>query len=429
MRRIARLTPPEIIILVAFGLRAFRLDWQSLWYDEAFSVYLAQFNLADITARTAVDIQPPLYYYLLHFWISLAGGSEFSVRFLSLVFGVLMIPLMFVAARRLFDRNAAWIAAIIAAFSSLYVWYSQEARMYTLLTFLLLLSSYALWRECEGKKGNKGNQRTEGNQGTRGNWGIVFAVANVAACYTHYFAFVIVAFQFLFTIYHLLFTHHVLRFARYFVAIFAAFLPWTPFVLARFGQDASYWRGALKLDEALRHIAISFTVGESVLENIAQPIAMGWLIVLMIGLGSWFLYRRSAVGGQWSSIIFSMLYLAVPLVLLLFLFSRNPKFNARYLMIASPAFFLLLAAGLAAVLRISQFAFYFDFRLFTPNLRLCREQYLHRPRIHQNRFSRCRSVHRKTHCARRSDHSHQRTLVSCVQLLLSRRRAPDPLAR
>ena len=84
MRRINWLTIITIICLVAFALRIFHLEYQSLWYDEAFSVYLAHFDLTEITARTAADIQPPLYYYLLHFWIALAGDSEFALRFLSL---------------------------------------------------------------------------------------------------------------------------------------------------------------------------------------------------------------------------------------------------------------------------------------------------------------------------------------------------------
>src|SRR5512137_870236 len=83
-----------LLTLAAFAMRAFRIDFQSFWYDEAFSVYLSHFSLADITARTAADIQPPLYYYLLHFWTTLAGDTEFAVRFLSLIFGVLTIPLM-----------------------------------------------------------------------------------------------------------------------------------------------------------------------------------------------------------------------------------------------------------------------------------------------------------------------------------------------
>ena len=77
----------SLLALLAFGLRAFELSRQSFWYDEAFSVYLARFDLATITARTAADIQPPLYYYLLNLWMAVAGDSEFAVRFLSLLFG------------------------------------------------------------------------------------------------------------------------------------------------------------------------------------------------------------------------------------------------------------------------------------------------------------------------------------------------------
>lgn len=350
MRRINWLAVLVIICLIAFVLRVFRLDYQSLWYDEAFSVYLANFDLAQITARTAADIQPPLYYYLLHFWIALAGDSEFALRFLSLAFGGLTIPLMFAIAQRLFNRNAAILASILATVAPLYVWYAQEARMYTLITFLLLLSSYSLLRVIQGTEENKRNQ-----------WTIIFVVANIAAIYTHYFAFVVIAFQLLFTLYALRFTHHALRFTFYFALIFVSFLPWTPFVIARFGQDVSYWRGALKLDEAIRHIFINFATGESVLEAQAQWIAIGWLGCLVV---SWFVRRK----GNYpidkltnDSTVFLILYLIVPLVLLLVLFSRNPKFNARYLMIASPAFFLLLAAGLAHASRIKNYVLRFTF--------------------------------------------------------------------
>jgi len=387
------------VILAAFTLRVLRLDFQSLWYDEAFSVYLAHFDLAEITARTAADIQPPLYYYLLHFWIVLTGDSEFAVRFLSLFFGVLTIPLLYATARRLFtptlvlkqsslagwegsrperqpkdardaqrgwaatlvfSRAAALIAALLATLSPLYLWYSQEARMYTLITFLCLASSYFLLRALDAR----GNLREL--EGTRGKWWIAFALANIAAVYTHYFAFVVIAFQF---------TFYVLRFSRQslvraivsFTVIFLAFLPWIPFVLARFGQDASYWRGALKLDEAIRHIFINFTTGESVLEMQAQWLAAGWLGCLLVGLLA--LVIQSTVNSQQPKppnhpttqppnhpTTFLVLYLIIPLALLLFLFSRNPKFNARYLMIASPPLFLLLGAGLASLSRITHHA-------------------------------------------------------------------------
>src|SRR5581483_3634629 len=234
------------LMLVAFALRVFELDKQSFWYDEAFSVYLSRFDLATITARTAADIQPPLYYYLLNLWMLLAGDSEFAVRFVSLFFGVLTIPLMYVTARRLFNTTTGLFAALIATLSALYLWYSQEARMYTLITFLGLLSSYALLRALSTNPSRK--------------WWITFALANIAAVYTHYFAFTIIAFQLIYALWV------ILRDKRYalrntllsFLAIFVAFLPWVPFMLNRLGEDASYFRGDLKLDEAVRHIFINF---------------------------------------------------------------------------------------------------------------------------------------------------------------------------
>ncbi len=358
-----------LLTLVAFGLRVFQLDTQSFWYDEAFSVYLARFDLGAITARTAADIQPPLYYFLLNVWMTLAGDSEFAVRFLSLIFGVLTIPLLYVTARRLFltpdpspktfarksfrrGEMSALFAAFLATLSGLYLWYSQEARMYTLITFLGLLASYALLRGLEGTKGNAGNR----------TWWLVFVGANIAAVYTHYFAFTLLAFQFLYAVY-VMFTRRdwrtVIRNLFFvFLSILIAFLPWAPLMLNRLGEDVSYFRGDLKVEEALRHIGISFSVGESVLENIAVYLALGWLIVLAIALVATLLANRRAPSPLHpftpSSLLFSILYLLVPLILLLILFSRNPKFNARYLMLASPGLYLLLGAGLESLLSLAQ---------------------------------------------------------------------------
>lgn len=355
-----------LLTLLAFFLRIFELAKQSFWYDEAFSVYLARFDLATITARTAADIQPPLYYYLLNVWIAVTGDSEFAVRFLSLVFGVLTIPLIYVTARRLFNPTAALCAALIATLSALYLWYSQEARMYTLITFLGLLSSYALLRALRSPPPSlKFNNRISG-EGKR--WWVAFVVANLAAVYTHYFAFALLVFQFLYVLYVVLARReggaNARRFGTLrealiaFAVILIAFLPWVPFMLNRLGEDASYFRGELKLDEAVRHIFINFSVGESVLENIAQYIALAWLVVLAIALVAYLVANRrasantSAVPARSRStdgLLFALLYLVVPLLLLLFLFSRNPKFNARYLMLASPGFYLLLGAGLASL--------------------------------------------------------------------------------
>ena len=74
-------------MILGFSLRLYGITSESIWLDEAFSIQLAKHGPFEIIRKTASDVHPPLYYLLLHFWIDLFGASEFSVRFLSLLFG------------------------------------------------------------------------------------------------------------------------------------------------------------------------------------------------------------------------------------------------------------------------------------------------------------------------------------------------------
>jgi 4-amino-4-deoxy-L-arabinose transferase-like glycosyltransferase len=131
-----------LILLLATGLRFYRLAGPSLWSDEGNSVALARLGFAEIAGRTAFDIHPPLYYWLLKIWVALFGFGEAAVRSFSAVLGVLVVMVVWLLARTMFDRRVSFAAAFAAAVSPLLVYYSQEARMYMLLTFL---SSFAMW--------------------------------------------------------------------------------------------------------------------------------------------------------------------------------------------------------------------------------------------------------------------------------------------
>ena len=141
------------ILLLAFALRLYRLGYQSIWYDEGVSIHLAQKSLAALTAHTAGDIHPPLYYYLLHFWIKAAGSSEFAVAFFSLTFGFLLVPLVYCIGRHLYNPTVGSLAALLVAISPYNLWYSQEMRMYTLGASLGLVSLYSLLQLLVRAKG------------------------------------------------------------------------------------------------------------------------------------------------------------------------------------------------------------------------------------------------------------------------------------
>ena len=87
-----------------------------------------------------------LYYVLLRAWIHL-GDSEFTVRCLSVLFGVLTIPATYALGARLFDRATGLLAAVLLSVHSFHIAFSQEARGYSLLSLLLVLTSYDTFRE------------------------------------------------------------------------------------------------------------------------------------------------------------------------------------------------------------------------------------------------------------------------------------------
>jgi len=130
------------ILFLSFVLRLYRLDAQSLWADEGTSVALAGRDWAAITQGAALDIHPPFYYYTLHVWQGLFGTNEFAGRALSVFYGTALVGVTYLLGRRLFGPTTGLVAAFIAALSPFQVYYSQETRMYILVSLLSALSFY-----------------------------------------------------------------------------------------------------------------------------------------------------------------------------------------------------------------------------------------------------------------------------------------------
>ena len=388
-----------VILLLAFALRVHRLGSQSLWYDEAVTAQVAAQGITELTRWTADDIQPPLYYYAVAGWTRLAGRSEWALRFPSVIFGTLTVPLMWSLALRLFGRRrrgqmAALAAGLLAALSPLYVYYAQEARMYTLLTFLGLLAGYALLRAmADDRRYLHPPAAVAGAVWTREQsspvvdptgrlrarpssirWWVLFVSASVALLYTHYFGvFLLAAYGVCFMIGWLVsLARGTPRWRTLTVFVFCClsilllYLPWLPAMLNRYAVDHSYWQGALKIGEALRHVAINFTTGapETMLEADAVR-RLPWFGVALVVVAGALLWlrddaeaqrsggaeaqRRRGVGGI-RALVYLSTCLLVPILAVLLLASRTPKFNPRYLMLASPAYLLILAGGIGALL-------------------------------------------------------------------------------
>ncbi len=121
----------------------------AIWFDEAFSVYIAQFSFWDIARYTAVDVHPPFYYWLLKVWSDLFGTTELAFRSLSIVFGAGTIAASFFLARKLFGRQTAWLTVLFLSLSPMLIRYSDEARMYTLAALIVVAATYVMVRAKE----------------------------------------------------------------------------------------------------------------------------------------------------------------------------------------------------------------------------------------------------------------------------------------
>jgi mannosyltransferase len=171
-----------LILGVGAALRFHRLGAESLWLDEAVSLEISQEPLAGIVHDATDDVHPPLYYFALHYWMLPFGHSEPALRSLSALLGVLVIGAVYRLGTRLFDPVTGLVAAFLVALSTLHVSLAQEARMYTLLALLSVLSMESFARLAEPHAIRR--------------WGVAqYVAATTATLYTHNYGWFILTAQ------------------------------------------------------------------------------------------------------------------------------------------------------------------------------------------------------------------------------------------
>lgn len=134
---LARVDVVVVALLVAAGVLLRFVTTSPLWLDEALSVNIASLPLGDIGDALRQDGHPPLYYWLLHGWMSLVGEGDGAVRALSGLFGLLSLPLAYEAGRRRAGHAAGLLVLALTAVTPWCVRYATEARMYGLVLTLV----------------------------------------------------------------------------------------------------------------------------------------------------------------------------------------------------------------------------------------------------------------------------------------------------
>lgn len=330
-----------LLVLLAFGLRLYHLDYQSLWRDEMDAILFARHELGQLLP---LFVKPghngPLYYLILHGWVRLAGDSEFSVRFLSLLCGVLGVPLVYLVGRCWLGGTASLTAATLATTSSYLVWYGQEGKMYTPLLMLSLLSTYVYLLALERNRLHL--------------WAS-YVVLVTLSIYVHLLAVLILPFHFL-----LLFV----TWPRYreawkgwvaaFVLLALPYLPLLRWEVALFVRPFTTGHQFYGLHEILAILLYSFSLNAAPRDHMLV-IAL-FVFLLLAGLLLSTRKSEAAVqtaGGQPKPAVRERLtlglYLVLPILVLFGISLGMPIFTDRYLITVVPAFLLLLGRGVGAV--------------------------------------------------------------------------------
>jgi len=317
-----------VITGVTAALRFHSLAIKSFWFDEGVGFAIARldwYNFARILWRREANMS--LYYLFLHFWLYF-GSSEFFVRALSVLFAVASVPVIYFLGRRLFDTRVALIAAALFAVNAYHVQYSQDARSYSLMVLLCLLSSlYFLKCLSEPSRRNRA----------------AYVVASVLAVYAQFFSGLLLIAQ------------------------------WVSLRFLDCGQSGAQTRTKIRNDwrwiALLTSPVVAFvvTTGTGPLRWVQRPgLKDLWIFALHItGNGGPWLLLACAVGClaalspvwrtrkisrvPWESWRYRFLvcWLLFPLLLTLALSLVKPLFVPRYFIFCLPALLLFAACGIS----------------------------------------------------------------------------------
>lgn len=178
------------ILVVGFLLRIYKLDFQSPWGDELFTMInsSSKKSFLDIFDILKSDVHPPLYYYIVHIFYMIFGDSSFIARLISVIFGISGLIVVYYLSKELFNKRVGLLSIALLTINHFHIYYSQEARMYTMLFFSTALSFLYLIRFIK-----KPTYKTA----------FLYGLFSCFMIYTHFFALFTLISQYLILLYFL----------------------------------------------------------------------------------------------------------------------------------------------------------------------------------------------------------------------------------
>ncbi len=298
------------------------------WMDEALSVGIASHSLTAIPGVLRMDGSPPLFYLALHIWMSMFGNSAAATHSMSLLFGLLTVPVSWWGARSMFGTRVAVFAAFLFATNAFITVYSQETRMYSLMALLGLLATIGF---------------LQGFVFRRRRYVALFAVSQALMLYTHawalfYGAGSLIALIVLWRMSDEPTREHFIRDAVFaYCGAGILYLPWLPNFLFQTSHTAAPWDVPPRLGAPIQ-LSRGVMGGDRVTAAIVAP--------AVIGLAG--LFTKRARHTREARLMWMLI--AIPTLTLLLAWAASqitPAWVPRYFAPIVPAILLLGALGMA----------------------------------------------------------------------------------
>jgi mannosyltransferase len=296
------------------------------WMDEAITTGVSLHKLSAIPGVLRHDGNPPLYYMMLHVWMSVFGSTETATHAMSLLFGVLTIPAGGWAAWSLFGRRAGIMAALLFAFNAWLTAYAQETRMYELMGLLGVLATAGFLQGFVYRR-------------RRFLW--LFAAALALMLYTHSWGTFFFAGSAISLIPALLASEDRRGLLRDAVITYVGagilYLPWVPNLLYQVAHTAAPWDSSPRFGAPVQ-ISRDLLGGDR--------ITMVLVLAALIGLGP--LFTRAHRRTRESATMWTLIALPVATLGLAWMSSQiTPAWASRYFAPVLGALILLIAWGCA----------------------------------------------------------------------------------
>lgn len=324
-------------MFATFVLILFLGKGQDVWFDEGYSIIVAKKPVAELLSLTGVDAHPPFFYLLLKAWGSAFGWSEFSLRSLSAFFASGTIGAMFLLVRSLFSNRVAILIIPFVVIAPFLLRYGYEIRMYALMSFIAVLSTFVLARAIQ----------------LRTNWKywVLYAFLVATGMYTLYMSVII-------WIAHLIWCIKVVNYKKkpiykepFFIAYlgaFVLFLPHVPTLISQSLHSALPPMDTLTLYKLVDIFGLLFFYSSGSSLGAWQSLLL-LLVLIVITIAYYRSWRVSRLKER-----NALMLMSLPLIVGVLLYAISslpplaPRFNVRYM--AHISAFLYALIGLVLVI-------------------------------------------------------------------------------